>query len=70
MKLRELNPILDDCAKILVILDEDGEEYQCDLTCANKVEFFENDGDYTVDFITYDEDHEYDFKIYVSREVR
>lgn len=71
MKLRELNPILDDHADMLVIV-EDGcsEESVYNLSGMDKVAFFDTNGDYTVDFITYDEDHDYDFVVYVSKEVR
>ncbi len=70
MKLRELNPILNDHARIFVVVDED-EKQSYELTCSdNKVKFFETNGDYTVYFITYDKRHEYDFIIYVSKEVR
>lgn len=70
MKLRELNPILDDHAYILVAVDENDKKQTYELHCSDKVEFFETNGDYTVDFITYDKRHEYDFIIYVSKEVR
>lgn len=68
MKLRELNPILNDHARIFVVVDED-EKQSYGLTRSDKVEFFETNGDYTVYFITYDKRHEYDFIIYVSKEV-
>lgn len=70
MKLRELNPILNDHARIFVAVDENDKKQSYELTCSDKVEFFETNGDYTVDFITYDKRHEYDFIVYVSKEVR
>lgn len=70
MKLRELNPILDDHADILVIVDNgSGEEWLYDLSGMDKVAFFDTNGDYTVDFITWDENHDYDFVVFVSKEV-
>ena len=71
MKLRELTPILDDNADILVVVDNgSSEEDLYELSGEEKVEFFDTNGDYTVDFITtWDIDHDYDFVIYVSKEV-
>lgn len=71
MKLRELNPILDDNADIFVVVDNgSSEEDLYELSGEEKVEFFDTNGDYTVDFITiWDVDHDYDFVIYVSKEV-
>ena len=70
MKLRELNPILDDHAHIFVTVDEDDKKQSYELTCSDKVAFFDANGDCTVDFITWDEDREYDFVVYVSKEVK
>lgn len=71
MKLRELNPILDDHADILVIVDDGcSEESLYDLSGMDKVAFFDTNGDYIVDFITtWDVDRDYDLVIYVSKEV-
>ena len=70
MKLKELNPILDDHANILVVVDDgDNRESLYDLSGMDKVAFFDANGDYIVDFITWDEIHDYDFVIYVSKEV-
>ena len=67
MKLRELNPILDDHADILVIVgDSCSEESLYNVSGMEKVEFFDTNGDYIVDFITRDRD--YDFVVYVSEE--
>lgn len=70
MKLRELNPILDDHAEILVVVDNgSSEESLYELSGDEKVEFFDTNGDYIVDFITtWDVGHDYDFVIYVSKE--
>lgn len=69
MKLRELNPILDDHADILVVVDDScSEEGLYDLSGDEKVEFFDTNGGYIVDSITWDENHDYDFVIYVSKE--
>lgn len=69
MKLRELNPILDDHADILVVVDDGcSEEGLYDLSGMDKVAFFDTNGDYIVDFITWDENHDYDFVVYVSKE--
>ena len=72
MRLRELNPILDDHANILVVVDDgDKKESLYDLSGMDKVAFFDTNGDYIVDFITtWDVNHDYDFVIYVSKEVR
>lgn len=68
MKLRELNPILDDHADILVIVDDGcSEEGLYNVSGKEKVEFFDTNGDYIVDFITRDRD--YDFVVFVSEEV-
>lgn len=71
MKLRELNPILDDNADILVVVDDgDKKESLYDLSGMDKVAFFDTNGDYIVDFITtWDVNHDYDLVIYVSKEV-
>lgn len=67
MKLRELNPILDDHADILVVVDDGcSEEGLYNVSGMEKVEFFDNNGDYIVDFITKDRD--YDFVVFVSEE--
>lgn len=69
MKLRELNPILDDHAEILVIVDNgSSEESLYELSEEEKVAFFDTNGDYIVDFITWDDVYDYDFVIYVSKE--
>lgn len=69
MKLRELNPILDDHAEILVVVDNgSSEESLYELSEEEKVEFFDTNGDYIVDFITWDDAHDYDLVIYVSKE--
>lgn len=71
MRLKELNPILDDNANILVVVDDgDNRESLHDLSGMDKVTFFDTNGDYIVDFITtWDVNHDYDFVIYVSKEV-
>ena len=71
MRLKELNPILDDYANILVVVDDgDNRESLYDLSGMDKVAFFDTNGDYIVDFITtWDVDRDYDFVIYVSKEV-
>lgn len=71
MRLKELNPILDDNANILVVVDEgDNRESLHDLSGMDKVTFFDTNGDYIVDFITtWDVNHDYDLVIYVSKEV-
>ena len=71
MRLKELNPILDDNADILVVVDDgDKKESLHDLSGMDKVAFFDTNGDYIVDFITtWDVNHDYDFVIYVSKEV-
>lgn len=71
MRLKELNPILDDHANILVVVDDgDNGESLYELSGMDKVAFFDTNGDYIVDFITtWDVDHDYDFVIYVSKEV-
>ena len=71
MRLKELNPILDDHANILVVVDGgDKKESLYDLSGMDKVVFFDTNGDYIVDFITtWDVNHDYDFVIYVSKEV-
>ena len=71
MRLKELNPILDDNADILVVVDDgDKKESLHDLSGMDKVTFFDTNGDYIVDFITtWDVNHDYDFVIYVSKEV-
>lgn len=70
MRLKELNPILDDHAEILVVVDNgSSEESLYELSEEEKVEFFDTNGDYIVDFITtWDVGHDYDFVIYVSKE--
>lgn len=70
MRLKELNPILDDHADILVVVDDgDNREGLYSLYGKEKVEFFNAKGDYIVDFITWDDAHDYDLVIYVSKEV-
>lgn len=71
MRLKELNPILDDHANILVVVnDGDKKESLYDLSGMDKVAFFDTNGDYIVDFITtWDVNHDYDLVIYVSKEV-
>lgn len=71
MRLKELNPILDDHANILVVVDNgDKKESLYDLSGMDKVAFFDTNGDYIVDFITtWDVNHDYDLVIYVSKEV-
>lgn len=71
MRLKELNPILDDNANILVVVDDgDNRESLHDLSGMDKVTFFDTNGDYIVDFITtWDVNHDYDLVIYVSKEV-
>mgnify|MGYP006787422759 FL=1 len=71
MRLKELNPILDDHANILVVVNNgDDRESLHDLSGMDKVAFFDTNGDYIVDFITtWDVNHDYDFVIYVSKEV-
>ena len=71
MKLKELNLILDDHANILVVVDDgDNRESLYDLSGMDKVAFVDTNGDYIVDFITtWDVDYDYDFIIYVSKEV-
>ena len=71
MRLKELNPILDDHANILVIVDDGNKkESLYDLSGMDKVAFFDTNGDYIVDFITtWDVNHDYDLVIYVSKEV-
>ena len=71
MRLKELNPILDDNADILVVVDDgDKKESLHDLSGMDKVAFFDTNGDYIVDFITtWDVNHDYDFVIYASKEV-
>ena len=71
MRLKELNPILDDHADILVVVDNgDNRESLYDLSGMDKVAFFDTNGDYIVDFITtWDVNHDYDLVIYVSKEV-
>lgn len=71
MRLKELNPILDDHANILVVVDNgDKKESLYDLSGMDKVAFFDTNGDYIVNFITtWDVNHDYDFVIYVSKEV-
>lgn len=71
MRLKELNPILDDHANILVVVNNgDKKESLYDLSGMDKVAFFDTNGDYIVDFITtWDVNHDYDFVIYVSKEV-
>ena len=70
MRLKELNPILDDHADILVVVDDgDNRESLYDLSGMDKVAFFDTNGDYIVDFITWDDAHDYDLVIYVSKEV-
>lgn len=39
------------------------------LSGMDKVAFFDANGDYIVDFITWDDAHDYDLVIYVSKEV-
>lgn len=71
MRLKELNPILDDHAEILVVVNNgDKKESLYDLSGMDKVAFFDTNGDYIVDFITtWDVNHDYDLVIYVSKEV-
>lgn len=71
MRLKELNPILDDHANILVVVDDgDNRESLYDLSGMDKVAFFDTNGDYIVDFITtWDVNRDYDLVIYVSKEV-
>ena len=71
MRLKELNPILDDHANILVVVDNgSSEESLYELSGIDKVAFFDTNGDYIVDFITtWDVNHDYDFVIYISKEV-
>ena len=71
MRLKELNPILDDHANILVVVEDgDKKESLYDLSGIDKVAFFDTNGDYIVDFITtWDVNHDYDLVIYVSKEV-
>lgn len=71
MRLKELNPILDDHADILVVVEDSGNrEGLYSLYGKEKVEFFDANGDYIVDFITtWDVDRDYDFVIYISKEV-
>ena len=71
MRLKELNPILDDHANILVVVDNgDNRESLYDLSGMDKVAFFDTNGDYIVAFITtWDVNHDYDLVIYVSKEV-
>ena len=71
MRLKELNPILDDHAEILVVVDDgDNRKSLYDLSGMDKVAFFDTNGDYIVDFITtWDVNHDYDLVIYVSKEV-
>ena len=71
MRLKELNPILDDHANILVVVDDgDKKESLYDLSGMDKVAFFDTNGDYIVNFITtWDVNHDYDLVIYVSKEV-
>lgn len=71
MRLKELNPILDDNADILVIVEDGGNrESLYDLSGMDKVAFFDTNGDYIVDFITtWDVGRDYDFVIYISKEV-
>ncbi len=71
MRLKELNPILDDHANILVVVDDgDNGESLYELSGMDKVAFFDTNGDYIVGFITtWDVDRDYDFVIYVSKEV-
>lgn len=71
MRLKELNPILDDHADILVVVDDgDSRESLYDLSGMDKVAFFDTNGDYIVDFVTtWDVDRDYDFVIYISKEV-
>lgn len=71
MRLKELNPILDDHANILVVVEDSGNKKSLhDLSGMDKVEFFDANGDYIVDFITtWDVNHDYDFVIYASKEV-
>ena len=71
MRLKEPNPILDDNADILVVVDDgDKKESLHDLSGMDKVAFFDTNGDYIVDFITtWDVNHDYDLVIYVSKEV-
>lgn len=71
MRLKELNPILDDHANILVVVDDgDNRESLYDLSDMDKVAFFDTNGDYIVDFITtWDVNRDYDLVIYVSKEV-
>ena len=70
MRLKELNPILDDHANILVVVDNgSSEESLYELSGMDKVAFFDTNGDYIVDFITWDDAHDYDLVIYVSKEV-
>lgn len=71
MRLKELNPILDDHANILVVVEDSGNKKSLhDLSGRDKVEFFDTNGDYIVDFITtWDVNHDYDLVIYVSKEV-
>ena len=71
MRLKELNPILDDNADILVVVDDgDKKKSLHDLSGMDKVAFFDTNGDYIVNFITtWDVNHDYDFVIYVSKEV-
>lgn len=72
MRLKELNPILDDHADILVVVeDSDNRERLYNLSGMDKVAFFDANGDYIVDFITtWDYAHDYDLVIYVSKGVR
>ena len=50
MRLKELNPILDDNADILVVVDDgDKKESLHDLSGMDKVAFFDTNGDYIVD---------------------
>lgn len=68
--MKELNLILDDHANILVVVeDSDNRESLYSLCGKEKVEFFDANGDYIVDFITWDDAHNYDLVIYVSKEV-
>ena len=69
MRLKELNPILDYHANILVVVnDGDKKESLYDLSGMDKVAFFDTNGDYIVDFITtWDVNHDYDLVIYVLK---
>lgn len=50
MRLKELNPILDDHADILVVVeDRDNRERLYNLSGMDKVAFFDANGDYIVD---------------------